>query len=223
MHSTRIGSPCLLLCLCWQEAHAPLRDSALVGQSSGQSETGSLVHFGVITSHNPVLMYREFQPFMDYLTRHTPYEFELKFGRTYEDAVRYLEEGITEIASLGAVTYLEAHARFGAVPILRSLNKEGEPYYRSIIIVRKDSSVESVSALSGKSFCFPSPHSTSGNLFGRFALEESGVHLQSLSRYTNLRHHDQVAKAVLAGEFDGGAVKDIVAYRYESKGLRFLH
>lgn len=224
MHAIiRIGTLCLLLCVCWGEAQAPQRDTTLVAHSVDPDEPKPLVHFGIISRYNPVLMYEEFQPLMDYLTRHTPYKFELKLGRTYVEAVRYLEEGVTQIASLGAVTYLEAHARFGAVPILRSLNAQGEPYYRSIIVVRKDSSVMSLSELRGRSFCFPSPHSTAGNLFGRFALEDSDVPLQSLSRYTNLRHHDDVCKAVLAGEYDAGAVKDIVAQDYEPKGLRFLH
>jgi phosphonate transport system substrate-binding protein len=49
------------------------------------------------------------------------------------------------------------------------------------------------------------------------------VQLNDLSEYSNLKHHDQVAKAVLTGQFDAGAVKDVVAYRYQSQGLRFLY
>lgn len=51
----------------------------------------------------------------------------------------------------------------------------------------------------------------------------AGIHLQDLRVYKNLKHHDSVAKAVLAGEFDAGAVKDIIAYKYLNKGLRNLH
>ncbi len=38
-----------------------------------------------------------------------------------------------------------------------------------------------------------------------------------------LANDDEVAKAVLAGRFDAGAVEDIVAERYSQKGLRAFH
>ena len=182
----------------------------------------AIVYFGVISRYNPVVMYEEYQPVMDYLTAETPYRFELKLGKTYDDDVRFLEHGQTQVALLGAVTYLEAHARFGAMPILKALNKDGKPFNRSIIVVREDSDIQNIADLKGRSFCFAAIHSTSSNLYGRFSLMQAGVKLPDLAKYENLNHHDQVAKAVLSGQFDAGALKDIVAFRYQPMGLRFL-
>ncbi|MFQ6114221.1 MAG: phosphate/phosphite/phosphonate ABC transporter substrate-binding protein [bacterium] len=182
-----------------------------------------IIYFGVISRYNPRIMIEDYQPIMDYLTENTPYHFELKLGKTYEDAVRYLCSGEVQIASLGAVTYLEAHKQCGAVPIVRPLNKEGNPYYRSITVVRNDSPLQSLADLRGRSFAFASLHSTSGNLIPRYYLAKAGIHLQDFSQYHNLRHHDSVAKAVLEGHYEAGALKDIIAYRYLKKGLRILH
>jgi phosphonate transport system substrate-binding protein len=168
-------------------------------------------------------MYQNYQPIMEYLTQHTPYHFELKLGKTYEDAVVFLRDGITDIASFGAVTYLEAHRTFGAIPILRPLNKQGKPFYRSIIITRVDSDIHTLADVKGRSFAFASILSTSGNLIPRLQLAEAGIHLRDLKRYTNFKHHDSVVKAVLTGVYDAGAVKDVIAYKYRDKGLRFLH
>jgi phosphonate transport system substrate-binding protein len=180
-------------------------------------------YFGVISRYNPRIMYQNYQPIMEYLTRHTPYHFELKLGKTYENAVTYLRDEITDIASFGAVTYLEAHKAFGAIPILRPLNQTGEPFYRSIIITRADSDLRTLADAKGRSFAFASILSTSGNLIPRLQLAEAGIHLKDLERYANFKHHDSVAKAVLTGVYDAGAVKDVIAYKYEDKGLRFLH
>ena len=47
--------------------------------------------------------------------------------------------------------------------------------------------------------------------------------MKDLATFSNLKHHDQVAKAVLSGEYDAGALKDVIARGYEPKGLRILH
>lgn len=181
-----------------------------------------IIHFGVIPRYNPMIMYRSYQPLMDYLTENTPYRFELKLSRDYTETVQFLRSGETQVASLGDVTYVEAQQIFGAIPILKPLNENGEPFYTSIIIVREDSPIRAEADLKGKSFAFSSHHSTSGNLIPRYHLFRRGISLFDFSRYENLDSHDAVAKAVLKGKVDAGAVKNVVAFRYKEYGLRFL-
>jgi len=182
-----------------------------------------VIKFGVISRYNPYIMYLGYQPIMDYLTQNTPYRFELKLSKSYEQAVEFLKEGVVDIASLDSVTYLEAHKEFGAIPVVRPLNSRGRPYHHSIIITRIDSPIRSLKDLKGHSFAFASIHSASGNLIPRYYLAQNGIHLDDFSDYVNLKHHDSVAKAVLKGQYDAGAVKDIIAYKYQKKGLRFLY
>jgi len=177
-----------------------------------------LVRFGVIPRYNPLVMYKRYQPIMDYLTAETPYRFELKISKDYPEAVRFLREGVTQVSSLGDVTFAEASIEYAAIPILKPRNKDGIPFYRSAIIVRADSPLKEIKELRGKTMAFGSPHSTSGNLIPRYLLWENGVGLRDLKSYSNLQHHDAVAKAILKGQFDAGAV----AEKYQSHGLRIL-
>ncbi len=181
-----------------------------------------LVRFGVIPRYNPLVMYKRYQPIMDNLTAQTPYRFELKISKDYPEAVRFLQTGVTQVSSLGDVTFAEANTQYAAIPILKPRNKDGIPFYRSAIIVRSDSPLKEIKDLRGKSMAFGSPHSTSGNLIPRYLLWDNGVNLRDLKSYTNLQHHDAVAKAILKGQFDVGAVKDVVAEKYKSHGLRIL-
>ena len=181
-----------------------------------------LVRFGVIPRYNPVVMYKRYQPIMDYLTQNTPYRFELKISRDYPEAVRYLRDGVTQISSLGDVTFIEASTLYGAIPILKPLNENGVPCYRSAIIVQNDSPLKSLYDLQDKTVAFGSSHSTSGNLIPRYLLWNNGIRLQDLALFTNLKHHDAVAKAILKGQYDAGAVKDVIAKKYMSYGLRVL-
>jgi len=181
-----------------------------------------LIRFGVIPRYNPVVMYKRYQPIMDYLTQNTPYHFELKISRDYPEAVRYLRDGVTQISSLGDVTFTEASVLYGAIPILKPLNQDGSPFYRSAIIVSSASPLTSLQELKGKNMVFGSSHSTSGNLIPRYLLWNNGVRLQDLAAFSNLKHHDAVAKAILKGQYDAGAVKDVIAHKYMSYGLRVL-
>lgn len=181
-----------------------------------------VVHFGVIPRYNPLIMYKRYQPIMDYLTQNTPYTFELKISRDYPEAVRFLKDGVTQVSSLGDVTFAEANLQYEAVPFLKPLNKDGKPFYRSAVIVRTDSPLKTIRDLRGKTFAFGSSHSTSGNLIPRYLLWNNGVRLQDLKSFTNLKNHDAAAKAILKGQYDAGAVKDVVAEKYMRYGLRVL-
>lgn len=194
----------------------------LVMQLPATAADKQVIRFGVIPRYNPLVMYKRYQPIMDYLTAETPYRFELKISRDYPEAVRFLREGITQVSSLGDVTFAEASTQYAAVPILKPRNRDGVPYYRSAIIVRNDSPLKGIRELRGRTMAFGSPHSTSGNLIPRYLLWDNGIGLRDLKSFTNLQHHDAVAKAILKGQFDAGAVKDVVAEKYKTHGLRIL-
>jgi phosphonate transport system substrate-binding protein len=189
---------------------------------AGGAPDKPLIHFGVIPRYNPLVMYKRYQPIMDYLTAETPYRFELKISKDYNEALRFLRDGVTQISSLGDVTFAEAHFSYQAEPILKPLNSNGTPYYRSAIIVRSDSRLSNIKELKGKTMAFGPLLSTSGNLIPRYLLWDNGISLQSLKSFSNLKHHDAVAKAILKGQFDAGAVKDVVAEKYKPHGLRIL-
>ncbi|MBI5376191.1 MAG: phosphate/phosphite/phosphonate ABC transporter substrate-binding protein [Candidatus Schekmanbacteria bacterium] len=186
-----------------------------------KKENKPIVKFGVISRYNPVLMYKRYQPIMDYLTENTPYKFELKLGSTYEETVEDLHYGETEVASLGGVTFVESWIAFGAKAILRSKNVSGKGFYYSDIVTREDSGINKLSDLKGKTFAFASIKSTSGNLFPRYLLWHNGIGLEDI-KYVNLKHHDAVATGVLKGKYAAGALKDVEAEKYSRMGLKVI-
>lgn len=46
-----------------------------------------------------------------------------------------------------------------------------------------------------------------------------GLNTADFSHFAYLRHYDNIAKAVLAGDFDGGILKDSVADDFKDKGI----
>jgi len=167
-------------------------------------------------------MYEKYQPLLDYLSEKTPYTYELVLKKNYEATVNAFGLGEIDVALLGPLTYLEAHAKYGAASILKSVGINGRSDYRSVIITRNDSLIKSPSDLGGKSFAFASSKSTSGNLIPRYLLANAGIHLSELGVYTNFGYHDSVVKAVLKGQADAGAVRESVAMKYMPLGIRII-
>jgi phosphonate transport system substrate-binding protein len=180
------------------------------------------VRFGVIPRFNPHVTYEYYQPLIDYLSRNTPYRFELRLGRNYLETIEDLRKGTTDVSYLGGATYAIARHRFGARALVKPRNAEGGTTYRCFIIVRKDSSIRTIRDLRGKSVAFGARRATTGSLIPSYMLFGSGVTPNRLKVVKNLHNHEEVAKAVLKGVYDAGAVKDVVAWKYEAQGLRII-
>jgi phosphonate transport system substrate-binding protein len=190
-------------------------------EDSDSSEK-KIVYFGVIPKDNPRIAYEKYQLMIDYLSEHTPYEFELVLKKTYDDTVNALGQGDIDIAFLGPLTYLHARKDFKAISILKSITEKGAPSYRSVVVAKANSSIQKLSDLKSKDFAFASMKSTSGNLIPRFLLAEDGIHLRELKSYNNFNYHDSVVKWVLKGIYDAGAVRESVAEKYLPLGLKII-
>lgn len=181
------------------------------------------IPFGLCPKYNPRIMYQLYQPFVDYLSENTPYKFEIKLSRIYQDTIERLGKRELLIASCGPVPYVQASERYPVRPILRPLNRDGKPYYRGIVVVRTDSPLQKLTDLKGKRFAFGPAWSTAGHILPSHNLTRAGIAPADLGGYAFLRHHESVVNAVLKGKFDAGAVKDVVAYQHQHEGIRFIH
>lgn len=179
------------------------------------------LRFGVVSFYNPRIMYLKYQPLVDYLSEQTGRRWELVISPSYSETVAALCEGRVTMAYLGPLTYVRAHGRCGALPVVR-LNTDGQSTYSSLIMVRRDSTVASLADLAGKTVGFGSPLSTSSHLVPRAMLEDVGLSLGEDTHCIYYGHHDRAARAVLLGEVDACGIRDIVGKRFEQRGLRVL-
>lgn len=204
-------SLCLALCLS-----AP-------GALADDSSTGRIFRFGVITLNHPLVIYQQYQPFLDYLSERQPWRFELVLEQRYSAIVDRLQAGTLDIALLAGRTFLQARERTPLEPICAVTGVDGTPTIRSLIVVRDDrEDIRTVADLADKRFAFGSPDSTASYLIPLDYLKQHGITLSSFSRWNNLGTHDAVARAVLRGEYDAGAVGEPMAMRYLGSGLRML-
>ncbi len=178
-----------------------------------------VVYFGIYQRYRPDKMYERFQPLMDYLSSATPYQFELKICLNDKDGLKLLAENKIQVAILEDAGTMQAIIRYGAVPVVRPLNKLGSATRRSVIIVPKQSRIGTMHDLNGKRIALGKYHSETENLLPRSMLAETGVKLATL---TNLSNRQAVLNAVLRGDFDAGSVEDEDVDRLNNKGFRII-
>ncbi len=177
-----------------------------------------ILWFGIVPLEAPAEMYKRFSPLARYLSLHTGKRIELRVPVDFETAVVEIGEGKVLIGFMTPSTYIEAHDRYGVEVIAKAL-RNGRPYHHSVIITRSDSGIRSLKELKGHSFAFGSIHSTSSHIVPRYMLRNAGIELKDLSEYAYLGHHDEVAKAVIKGEFDAGSVMESTAERFRNQGI----
>ena len=191
--------------------------------STSSLDSRPLISMSFMEPVDAILSTEAHQPLLDYLTARTPFRYRSLFSSESERNVGVLEERLVEISHLGVVSYLEAHQQFGAIPIVKPLNRNGEPISRSVFVTRKETEIKALRDLKGRSLALGSFHSTLSNLVPRFELLRAGIRPEDLGSIERLANDEEVAKTVLSGRLDAGAIEDVVAERFKKKGLRAFH
>lgn len=165
---------------------------------------------------------KAYLPLARYLTRKVDIPVVLKISADYQTHIDAVGRDQLDIAYVGPSSYVKLYDRYGEKPLLARQAVHGKPTFQGKIVVTENSPIRKLAQLKGKRFAFGDPNSTMSHLVPRYVLQSAGITKKDLKRIGFLGSHDNVALAVLAGDFDAGAVKEAVFYKYETKGLRAL-
>jgi phosphonate transport system substrate-binding protein len=165
---------------------------------------------------------KNFSPLADYLGQKLSIDMRLNISKDYQSHIDLIGSNQVDIAYLGPASYVLLVKKYGQKPILMRQVIQGKAFFQGKIIARKNSPITTLGELAGKRFAFGDPSSTMSHLVPRYMLIEAGVGADKLSEYKFLGSHDNVAMGVLVGDYDAGAVKEAVFYKYKSRGLKVL-
>ena len=85
--------------------------------------------------------------------------------------------------------------------------RKGLKRFNGLIIARADSGITSMEDLRGKSFAFGNENSTIGRFLSQSLMLEHGIDEEALGQIDYLDRHDIVARAIINGTHDAGALK----------------
>ena len=175
------------------------------------------VTMGSVAMDIPTEMIRRMSALTHYLASSTQFTMRFRPSPNLGSAVEDLGTGQTQIAYLTPVAYIEARKKYGVIPLVAPTT-QGRPHFSLVIGVKAGAGIQKPVDLKGKRFAFGDPKA----LLQRAAVSSMGLGMHDFSNVAYLKHYDNIAKAVLAGDFDGGILKDSVAEGFKDKGLAVI-
>ena len=182
--------------------------------SASPKEQGTSVTMGSVAMDIPVEMIKRMSALTNYLALSTNLNIRFRPSPNLGSAVEDLGTGQTQIAYLTPVAYIDARKKYGVIPLVAPIN-DGKPHFSLVIGVKAGSGIKTPAELKGKRFAFGDEKA----LLQRAAVASMGLTATDFSSIAYLKHYDNIAKAVLAGDFDGGILKDSTAEEFKGRGI----
>lgn len=165
---------------------------------------------GIASMVTPVDTVRYYQEIVEYLQEQIGIPLEMVHRKTYGEMDRLLEKGVVKVAFICSAPYVRNKERSG-IDLLVAPSVNGKSIYHSYIIVHKDSGINSIKDLKGKTFAFVDPGSNSGRLYPVYLLKKMGYEPEGffskvIYSYSHNKSVEMVAKRIV----DGAAVESLV-------------
>ncbi len=184
----------------------PLPSQAM--ERARAKEEKEILIIGRVPAENVLRILKRSQPLIRYLEKELGMRVRFQFAKDYEAMIKGMEKRVYDLVHLGPKSYVEGNKRAGYYAILKPI-RHGSATYRSMIIVRKDSGIDTLNDLKGKSFCFTDRESASGYLYPKVLLLKKGIDPdKDFKKVFFTGTHDGVVLNVYHGNFAAGACFD---------------
>src|SRR5450830_1721902 len=180
---------------------------SLISASSAFAAQPQQLTVGLIPAEDSQAMLENSKKVIDSLQEQLGMPVKPFIATDYNGIIEALRSKKLDVANLEAFSVAET-------------KKTGKSSYKSLIIVRKDSGIETVPQLKGHTMAFVDPSSASGHLFPTAGLQKQGIEPSKyFSRVIFSGSHDASILAVANKKVDAAAVADRIFAAAVAKGV----
>ncbi|MGD8763150.1 MAG: phosphate/phosphite/phosphonate ABC transporter substrate-binding protein [Desulfobacteraceae bacterium] len=168
--------------------------------------------FSIIPTEETIQELTIYKPVIDYLSKQTGKKIEFYMPTSYSTVVEAMVNKWVDVAVLGPYSYVIAHEKDPDIMVFTTYAKrpghivEEGPGYKAVLVTRKDSGLETIESIKGKTVALTDPGSTSGNLFPRVVFSKDVLKGAPLEDYFKKvvysGGHDLSTMAVYEGKAD---------------------
>lgn len=174
--------------------------------------------FGVVPQQAASKIARTWQPVLNYLERQTGYKFRFATAKNIPVFEKNLAQGVYDFAYMNPYHYVVFHKHTGYLALAKAHGKK----IHGIMVVHKDSKVNSLNDLQNKELAFPSPQAFAASMITRSELSRKKISF--VPKYVS--SHDSVYRNVANNNFiaGGGVIRTFKATSEDIRNkLRILY
>jgi len=151
---------------------------------------------GVVPQQSATVLAKNWSPILAYLSEKTGIELQFSTASDIPTFERRVLDGEYDIAYMNPYhfTFFNEHRGFTAMV------RRGDASLQGILVVRKDSEIESIEQLDGQRVAFPSPAAFAASVLPRAEIASKGVTIEPIY----VKSHDSVYLNVSKGFFPAG-------------------
>ena len=169
-------------------------------QANAGDEKSEPFIVSIVPQFSAVSIHKDWTPLLKKLSDKTGYQFELLFESSIPDFEKSFSKGIPDFVFLNPYHMVMAKKKQGYIPLIR----DSKPL-TGLLFVKKDSSIQSINDLKGKTLGFPAPNAFGASLLIRASLKINEIDIKPI--YVNT--HSNVYRAILMGDvIAGGGVNN---------------
>ena len=165
------------------------------------------IRIGLLGGENEADRLNRFGPYRELMERTFEVPVRLFPASDFSGVMQAFSAGQIEAAGMGPSAYAGAwmDTNGGIEPLTITQQADGSIAYVSVMIVRRDSGIESLEQMRGRSLAWADPNSASGYLIPRFQLRRQGIGVepgQFFGRTGFGGGHEQGVVAVIQRQYD---------------------
>lgn len=155
-----------------------------------------------------------YKKLIDYVASHIGDEASMVLRPLYSDVRILLEEKKVDIALVCTGTYITC-SRAATIELIAVPEFKNDLKYRCLFVVNKNSTINDITDLQGRSFAFTDPESNTGCIVPSWVVSKQGKEPKAyFSKIIYTGSHDRSLHAVAKGLVDGAGVDSLVFYSF---------
>lgn len=167
-----------------------------------------LVKISVQPIYSLHVMSQKYSPLFRYLAGETGYDIRVVSAMSYDNYLPTLEANQVHLGIQNPLAYITLAKTRGARPLAKTIELNGNTYYRGIIIARKDSGIQKIEDMRGQTAAAASRRAIGGFFAQAYLCSQHGLDVNKDLQLVFVDTQDAVVNAVYKGKVKVGFVRE---------------
>lgn len=164
------------------------------------------IQFGVMSLAQPARIYKQWQPFVDYISKKSGYEIEIVIPRGFKKIKKKIANKHVDMFYTNSFVFYRLNQEGKAIALAQMKNLENNIMSNSVIFVRSDSGINNLTDLKNNNVAFVSPAGAGGYLAPRALFFKQGMNTKKDVKESFTKNLSSSIHKVLLGDVGAGTM-----------------